>query len=405
MAMSSNVPKDSRRQVLFVGNDASSRAWLEGQARAHEAIWDVRFATGSEQARDALRAAPVDVIVVDPRPDHGDSLLGHVRREHPLTARVTFGRRSGSGRSQAPMHDTVATVPADGDASVLLALVDRSCRLQALLNNPVLSGVVGTIDRLPSVPRAYWDLMQLADEDDAPIGAIARIVQSDPAMSAKVLQLANSAYFGLAQRVGSIAQAVSFLGIERIKSLVLTAGVYTAMDGREPAGLSLEHFQQLSLRVARLAQQFLGTSRWADEAFTAGVVHNIGQLVLGLVHRQAFEVVLERVAHNGEAQPAVEREVFGVSHAEVGAFLLASWGLPFSIVECAAYHHDVSAVACGPRDVLAAVHAADALLGIVACRDPEASLNADLIERAGFAAELPAWRRVVESEIDRASGG
>ena len=172
------------------------------------------------------------------------------------------------------------------------------------------------------------------------------------------------------------------------------------MDGREPKGLSLTGLQQYSFRVARLAQRFLGARPSAHEAFTAGIVCDLGQLVLALKQRALFEQVLERVGKEGESQPDVERELLGVTHAEAGALLLSGWGLPFAIVETVAFHHDVNAVADGPVDVLAAVHAADALVGIISCGDPETALDRGFIERAGFTADLPAWRKMTERDLE-----
>ena len=241
--------------------------------------------------------------------------------------------------------------------------------------------------------------MNAASRAETTVSEISAIIQRDPAMSVKVLQLVNSSFFGLKSRVSSIAQAVSYLGVGLLKSLVLSAHVFSALDVSRCKVLSIERFQLYSIRIGRLAQRMVKSKAAGEEAFTAGVIHNVGELVLAVKRPDEFAQVLQRCEETGEPRAHVERDVFGVTHPEVGAQLLANWGIPFSIVEVAAFHHEPSRVVGGDLELLATVHCADALVGILTCGDPATTLDQAFLERAGLIQQLPRWRALVEKEV------
>ena len=187
--------------------------------------------------------------------------------------------------------------------------------------------LVGAIDDLPTVPRVYQALISALASPKADITTVAAIVESDPAIAIKVLHLVNSAFFGLSRRTASIHQAVSFLGVEVLKACVLTAHVFDVPRHRV-TGMSIETFQAYSLGVGRLARNFVTDPAVKDEAFTAGILHDVGKLVLATNAPARFANVLRAVAHDDRPQYEIECELLGVSHAHVGAYLLRAWGCP-----------------------------------------------------------------------------
>ncbi len=269
--------------------------------------------------------------------------------------------------------------------------------LRALLTDESVTRYAANVGRLPTLPDTYQALSRAAADPDTSVSTFVDIVQSDPAVSIRVLQLVNSAFFGTARRTSSIPKAVSIMGVNLLKSLVLSAHICNAMDRAPSAAFSLARYQTYAIRVARLAGRLAGKSGCADDAFTAGVMLGIGQLVFALEAPEAFQEVLERVSSTGELQHDVELELLGTTHAEVGAFLLSTWGIPFPIVECVAMHLKPGAVGPGDCELLAYVHAADALTGIVACREPVTRLDVAFLDRAGFADHLPRWQEMAET--------
>ncbi|MEP7306144.1 MAG: response regulator [Acidobacteriota bacterium] len=395
----------TRKRILFVDDETHILDALRNRLRKHRAEWEMTFAVSGQDALAELEKATFDVIVSDmlmPGMD-GAALLHRVKAVYPTIARIVLSghaEREAVVRALPVAHQYLAK-PCDTD--VLRSVIERTCNLQALLHEPAIREVVGKLDRLPSVPRVYWELTKAVNRDDFGLLQIARIVEEDPAMSAKVLQLVNSAYFGLAQRVVSIQQAVTYLGVELLRSLALTAHVFATMECVFVQGFSLDQLQRSSLMTARLAKRLVSEPVLADEAFAVSMVRDVGKLLLALSSSDRFAAVVRACRESGRPFHDVERELLGVTHSEVGAYLLGLWGLPFTMVEAVAYHHQPSLVPDGERSVLGAVHVADALIDLACaeeCGQPAADLlDASFLESIGRSAELPAWREMARDEV------
>jgi HD-like signal output (HDOD) protein len=286
--------------------------------------------------------------------------------------------------------------PTEETTSVAATNEFRKRQLLARLANPAVSRFTAGMANLAALPETYSALTRALSDENASTADIANIIETDPTVSVRLLQVVNSTFFGTAKRTSSIHKAVGIMGTDLLRSLVLSAQMSSAIALAPNPYFSMTKYQNYSIRVARLARRFAGTRACADEAFTAGLMLGVGQIVLALRAPSDFEAILRRVAGTGERQHEVERELLGTTHAEIGAFLLSSWCIPFNIVECVAMHQQPSEVGPGDVELLALVHAAHALSGIVACREPETQLDGAIIERAGFGDELPHWRIMTE---------
>ncbi|MEI8257497.1 MAG: response regulator [Deltaproteobacteria bacterium] len=393
----------ARPRILFVDDEDAVLDGLRDLLRKESRQWDMVFACGGERALAEVRASPFDIVVSDMRMPgmDGAALLTRVKLECPGTARIVLSGHADRDAIMRAMPVAQQFLCKPCDPVELRAALARTHGLQCLLGNDVIREAVGSVDKLPSVPRTYVELTRLAADPSKGMMDLAAVVERDPAMSAKALQLVNSAYFGVAHRVIAIRQAVAYLGVELLKGLALTSGVFAAMEKRPVAGLSLDRLWKDSLLTARLAKRYLATSQTADEAFTAGLLHDVGKIVIALSRPQEYANVARLAGAGGGHIHDVEREALGFTHAEAGAYLLGLWGLPFSIVEAVAYHHQPGLVPEGTCDVLAAVHVADALTGVTRSRPP---LDAEFLERSGVAAILPAWQTIAEEEMGRLEG-
>ena len=326
----------------------------------------------------------------------GAELLGRIREEHPRVVRIVMSgqaERDGSVRA-LPGAQQFLSKPCESEE--LRRVIDRAAELSRLLNDEALRSAVGRLDKLPSSSATFHELSRLASSPDARIDDIASIVENDPAMAAKVLQLVNSAYFGLARPSASIRHAVSYLGRRPAQGAHPHGERVLRDGGRAGGGFSIDELQRHSLLVARLAKRFLSGTRSADGAFTAGLMHDIGKIILALGMPERAADVLQEVRRRSRSWHAIEKERFGVTHAEVGAYLLGAWGLPYVVVEAVAYHHTPGSVEGDGMDVLAAVHVADAL---IECRNTEPDTSSECIdlsflERTGHADRLQEWREV-----------
>jgi HD-like signal output (HDOD) protein len=385
-----------RRRILFVDDEQNVLDGLRTSLRRQRATWDMVFAGSGEEALALLDQTPFDVVVSDLRMPGTDgvALLRAVKGRHPGVARIIL-----SGNVEAGAALQIASVAHQvlGKPCVteyLRQCIDRTCELQALLANPEIRALVGRLDLVPSIARTYLALTLAIDGESAGAAELGRIVETDTAMSAKVLQMANSGFFAGTRRRVSIASAVTFLGVELLRTLALSAQVFSALDAEVAREFALEALQASSLRTAVLARRFVGDPARVEEAFTAGLVQDIGRVVLAVGLAGRYRQVLRSVAASGWPLHVVEKEELGVNHAEVGASLLGVWGLPFSLVEVVAYHHDPGAAQRHEARLVSAVHVAQALAAEDHGAEDEGlatGVDTASLERAGFLGELPRW--------------
>lgn len=385
------------KRILFVDDEAPILEGLQNLLRRQRHRWEMAFALGGEEALRRLDEQRYDVVVSDLRMPgmDGARLLQEVRDRHPDTARIVL---SGHADREAlvraiPVAHQLLAKPCDPE--VLRVVIERTCALQARLADDGIRRLLGRVDHLPSAPRTYWELTRRMADPEVTAAELAPIIEQDPAMVVRVLQLVNSVYFGLSQPVLSVRHAVTYLGLELLRGLALSAHVFALPRelGGEPV-IAVEELQARALLTARVARRLLADDPLrAEEAFTAGMVHDIGRLVLALEVPAAWSAIVREAARTGRREIDVEAERLGVTHAEVGAYLLGVWGLPFSIVEAVADHHVPSRVTEGDRAVLAAVHVASALVN----RDND--IDVHFLRSAGQLAELDGWTKLAADEL------
>jgi HD-like signal output (HDOD) protein len=397
----------TRPRVLFVDDELPVLEGLQNQLRKYRGVWDMSFVSSGAAALDRLATAPADVVVSDMRMPgmDGAALLAEVKTRHPAAVRLVL---SGHADHEAvlravPVAHQYLSKPCD--ATVLRHAIDRACVLQARLHDPSVRALVGQLAQVPSVPQVYWDLTAILSRPNVSMADVAAVIERDPAMAAKLLQLVNSAYFGLARRVTSIEQAVMYLGIELVRSLALTVQVFGCKGVTAP-GMSLDALQGAALCTARLARQLVATAAAKEDAFTASLLRDLGQVVLASAQPLVFGRLVAEAASTGRPLHDIEREAHGSSHAEVGGYLLGVWGLPIEIVEAVACHHAPSLAPPESVELVRAVHVAGALVdaataeyeGVTA---PE-TLDLAFLERTGGCGDLERWRAVAREHVREA---
>jgi len=379
------------KRVLFVDDDVSILDALRNLLRKQRHEWDMVFALGGVAALSELGKGPFDVIVSDMRMPgmDGATLLTRVREEFPSTARIVLSGHAENDAVVRALPVTHQFLNKPCDAATLRGVIERTCNLHRLLESGATRAVIGKLDRLPSPPATYQRLDEALQQKDASARTVAGIVEEDPAMSAKILQLVNSAYFGLAHRVSSVSQAVSYLGLGVLRGLALNAHVLGAVEGTTVSRATLDEVQRTSLATAAIAKNKIGDRKLADDAFTAGIVHDVGRLVVALGMPAQFREISEISRATARPPHVVEEEVLGVSHAEVGAYLLGVWGLPYSIVECTALHH-VPSRAGEPGELLTTMHLASTAVATVAhANEP---IDHDYLAKVGRTSDIEVYR-------------
>jgi putative nucleotidyltransferase with HDIG domain len=244
------------------------------------------------------------------------------------------------------------------DPRVLAAALERALAYENWLPGEKVRGLLARLHKLPSPPQLYFEVVKALQSPDASLETVGALIARDPAMTAKILQLVNSAVFGLKRTVASPAEAVMYLGIDTTKSVILLAHSFSYFDQVKDTGFSVENLWRHSIRTGNFARWIAGAEgvdqAQVEEAYTAGMLHDLGKLALAAnLPRQYSEAAMLAASRNLPLWEA-EEQALGANHAELGASMLAIWGLPVAIIEAVALHHQPGILSldrgtCGQR--------------------------------------------------------
>jgi putative nucleotidyltransferase with HDIG domain len=378
-------------KILFVDDEPRILEGLERMLFHLSDEWEMEFAQSGQEALELMSHESFDVLVSDMRMPgmDGASLLGKVSVQYPKTVRIVlsgFAELEMTLRA-VPVAHQYLTKPCDPE--VLEEVVQRACALQNLLSDEKVGALVGKIDRLPSLPLVYSELTQVLAQKGSSADDLARVIDKDMAMSVKILQLVNSAFFGRASTISNVNQAVVRLGFDMLKNLVLAAEIFEpSRVMRSNQSFNMQKLQQHVMACASLAQKMFKDKKKADEAFLAGMLHDIGKLLLVAENPEPYFLAVDLAGEKHIPLYQAEMAVSGVTHSEVGAYLLGIWGLPYPIVEVVANHHVPQRVQHQNFDVLSAVYLANGLIN-------EEEIDLEYLDGLGAADRVEEFRAVL----------
>lgn len=393
----------ARPRILFVDDNPNVLAELHQKLQSLAGEWAMTFARSGSEALDLLRNQPQDIVVSDLRMPgfDDDTARRNAVAAWPTTVRLVL---SGQTDEQSLLKNIGAAGSDAGacDPAGLRALVQRTVSLQRLFTNERVRVVVARMDALPTAPDLLRALMAELAREECSLVRAGEIVAQDVAMTAKILRLVNSAYFGFRSQISDPILAVRFLGINTVNALVMACGIFQQADKQIASWLGLERIWRHSLLVSQWARRIAraeGADReQVDDALAAGMLHDVGRLVLATNFPETYRGLVEDEQKGATPREflASERAVLGVDHAEVGAYLMGTWGLRSTAVEAIAYHHDPQACCHRGFAPLTAVHAACALDSATGGID-EAYLTG-----TGLADHMEDWREL-RDELSEAS--
>lgn len=386
-----------KKKILFVDDEPLILKGLRRSLYHKNDSWEIFFANSGEEALKLLEKDKFKVIVTDmfiPRMD-GATLLKKVQDLYPETIRIIL-----SGKTDIEMVKRTVSVAHQFlikpcSTSYLEEIIDRSCYLQDSLQNENIKKIVGKIDKLPVLPKTHQELVNALSNPHITFDKMASIFEQDMAMSAKLLQIVNSAFFSLPYKTTSIARAVGYLGMDLVKDVAFSEGVYNIFkNNKNIEQHALEQLQMHAMLCANIAKSILEDPHKANEAFLSGMLHDIGHLLLLAHFPDEYKNIMTRSQLEMKPRYLIEKEVFGVTHAEIGGYLLGIWGIPFSVVEAVTYHHEPSKVLHKEFDVLSAVYIANQLLeGEVAYT----AMDMEYLEELGVHHLLPEWQVLTQA--------
>jgi HD-like signal output (HDOD) protein/CheY-like chemotaxis protein len=395
------------RHVLFVDDDRDLLDGLRDALRPHRYEWRMTFVDGGEAALGMVESEPVDIVVSDLRMPgmDGAALLARVARVQPDAVRIVLSGHADPetiGRVAAVAH-RILVKPSPID--VVARVLERSCVLLDVTGEVQLIRAAAGACVLPSPSATYIELAEMLARTDTTTEQVAAVLERDIAMAAKVLQLANSAYFGPREAVSSLPDAVALLGHDTLRALVVSVEAFQKFEvSASIPGFSLDAVEHRSLQVGRLAHKLSEGNPEVDGAFAAGLLLDVGLLVLATQEPECLAKDLLAAEREGRPVHEIELDRHGITHAEVGAHLLALWGLPHTIVEAVAHHHRPLRSPAPCFDAIATVHIADALVADMEPGPPEhptglSRLDRDYLDRIGVASRIPEWQRLAAIEL------
>jgi len=381
------------KRILFVDDERSVLDAIRRIVRPLRAEWFVDYAESGEQALALARVEAYDVIVSDMKMPGlcGVDVLREVRTNWPATVRVILSGQADREqilRAVPHMHQFL-TKPCDSNQMV--CTLRKALRLGEILGDPLVARLCSGFDSLPSIPATYLAIVDELGRGDASLEEIGLIIGRDVAMSAKVLQLVNSSFFGLVQEVSSPKQAVGYLGLETMRSLALQIGVFAQVSGPASTLAAIGRINDRSILAASLARQIGRLMRMpaatVDQAFTGALLSGIGQVVLAQGDPVRFTVLLAEL-QAGVAPAEAERNVFGTTSTAVGAYLLGLWGLPGPVIETVADHREPPGTGDDAIRAVGIVHVACLLADHGDTASWRDAFDAEFVARMGLAARI-----------------
>jgi HD-like signal output (HDOD) protein/CheY-like chemotaxis protein len=353
-------------QVMFVDDEARILSGIERALMMQDSEWECRFATSGHEALSLLEETPADVVVSDMRMPlmDGAEFLAQVRERWPGTIRIILSGYSEPEATVRMLGVAHRFVAKPCDSTQLLTMVANALALRTLFKDPTVVTLVGKINQLPPAPKVFAEINRLLANPGANTREIAGLLASDPALSARIMQLANSAWFSRGAQIHDINNAIVHLGQEQVKLLVLSSPGYADAS----TAPYVDKLQQTALRASKLAARIAG-----ERAATAALLANIALLIPEL--RTTRD---EATTEQGDI----------ALRAAISAYLLALWGLPMDIVEAVAGHVQPSRSTEKTFGMLGVVHVAVTLAN-------HGVPDKCYLEQTGMLDQLPAWQEML----------
>lgn len=399
------------KRILFVDDEQHILDGLKRTLRSLGTDWQMDFSTSGEDALRKLAQQEFDIVVTDMRMPgmSGAELLAEVLQRHPNTVRIVL-----SGTVE---HDLVLRSASSAhqylvkpcDPATLRGTLEAALRIRTMLSSPRLRTLISRMTSLPSMPTVYAQLVKSLESDDVSSRQLGQIIAQDVGMTAKILQLANSAFFGLYRYIASPAEAAVYLGVDTIRALTLSTSVFSAFRQTGIAEAFIEELQRHSMATGTLAAAIAKAEdlpkKARDTSLIGGCLHDVGKLVLAVGCAAEYPEVIAEALNGWASHHELEQRKFGSTHADIGAYLLWLWGLPDAVCQAVAFHHNPAALSATAFTAAAAIHAADVLEheSIVAPGRPcPVTIDKEFLDSLGLGNRKEQWRLLIRpSETER----
>ena len=394
---------NSATSILIIDDELACLDQLKSSLASKEDEWILERSNNPQQALESIEQSPPSIVICDYRMPQMDGieLLRQVEASQPSVQRFIIADHDERGLLEAGIGSVFHYLPKPCPPKLLISEIQRALAVESWLGEERIRRIVKNVGTLPCLPPMYRKIVNALNNQSGSLDQVGKAISGDLAISVKILQIVNSSYFGFENTISDIAQAVTLLGIDTVKNLVLAIQVYGQDEPRELKSFT-DQLWRHSLNVAtaakRIARYETNRRQAAEEAYTSGLFHDIGKLIIQRAAPTERRKALELAQSEGIPLWQAETEIVGCNHAETGAYLLARWGLPVTVVECAALHHDPMKPADSLFSPLVAVQAANTL---VSKDGSESSLRSVSTSDESFLSEIgksdswSIWKEIV----------
>ena len=330
----------SGHRILFVDDEPHILSGLRRLLRGR-AEWSMSYVGGSEEALAMMAVEPFDVVVSDMRMPgmDGGELLAAVRHLYPATSRMILSGHADREAIISAVGPTQQFLAKPCDADLLVGAITRVLAVRDLVTDVRLRGILGDVEALPKPPSVHERMIAVSSCADSSLSDVVAVVESDLALSAEILKLVNSAFFGLSGHVDSVERAAVLLGLDTIHALAISGKVF-GVGPLTPQNLDLAQLRRDGMHAAGFARAIAKAEGWPREvvsqAFLAALLRDLGLLVLVANQPMAYDELCAADVDDSRGRRAAELTLFGCTVAEASAYLLGLWGFSQAVIEAMA---------------------------------------------------------------------
>jgi HD-like signal output (HDOD) protein len=357
-----------KKHILFIDSDDNVLSGLQRQLRPYREQWDQSFAKTGQEALALLDRKPIDLLISEVilADMSAVELLTQVKSRHPNVVRILLSAHTDENSLKNGLVLAHQYLSKPCTPEFLREAISQVFQIQSSLHNPMIIQRLGEAGQLPSLPKIYQEL-QKAIAQEVESKKISEIFAQDMVLSAKLLQLVNSPYFGLNRRISNLTEAINLIGVKKLSNLVVSAHIKHAFPAKDPiTGAYIEYLWLDAARVSELAYRIALCEELADDrpdqSYLGGLLHNLGLLIFLSQGGQKLKSLIELAQKSDHPISVLEQEIFGFTRAEAATYLLSLWKIPPRIIEAVLLQHCPNNTEFDGANALTAVHAAASLL-------------------------------------------
>ncbi|MBD5778529.1 HDOD domain-containing protein [Pelagicoccus sp. NFK12] len=397
-------------RILIIDEDPHALQSYREALAPKAGQWQIEYAASSEEALKSAHSQKPNIVIasLSIADGHGAELLAQFEKVAPDAQRFITATQSEKPKLEETFGSSFQYLPSPCPAPRLITEIQRCFAIDNWLGNPRVKQLVAKMGEFPSLPPIYLKVVNALNSRHADTSTIAQAISGDLAISAKVLQTVNSSFYGFDEKIANISEAINILGTDCVKNLVLAIQVFNSIGhSKEHKAITDElwhHSMSVAVAARRLAAYETKNDKIAEEAYTAGLMHDIGKLIL--LNADPAGTAEARKLASEKSIPLAEAEdqVIGCNHAETGAYVLARWGMPANLTEAVALHHEPVNSFGKSFSALAAVHVANAIVHHRQKPDhPSATLSEAFLVEIGKSDSWETWLAVTSGKTPPAA--